>query len=67
MNYQNSNWLFEKPFKSLINVMMCNDNTKSCEFMKEYLYVGHNDMGWYECHKHQEKLYFGYWSLKGAL
>ncbi|MED2790305.1 DUF1911 domain-containing protein [Bacillus wiedmannii] len=70
VNYQNGNWLFEKPFKSLINVILCNDNTKSCEFMKKYLleqwYVGHNDMGWYECHKHQEKLYFGYWSFESG-
>ncbi|MDA2627561.1 DUF1911 domain-containing protein [Bacillus cereus] len=44
-------WLFEKPFKSLINVILCNDNTKSCEFMKKYLlgqwYVGYNNMVWY--------------------
>ena len=23
-------------------------------------------MGWYECHKHQGKLYFGYWSFESG-
>ena len=70
VNYQHSTWLFEEPFKSLINVIMCEDDTKASIFMKEYLlekwYVGHKDMGWYDCHKHQEKLYFGYWSFESG-
>ncbi|MEB3052696.1 MULTISPECIES: PoNe immunity protein domain-containing protein [Bacillus] len=63
-------WLFEKPFKSLVNVIMCKDDTKASKLMEKYLieewYAGHKDMGWYDCHKHHEKLYFGYWIFESG-
>nr|WP_314108643.1 PoNe immunity protein domain-containing protein [Bacillus pseudomycoides] len=69
-NSQNSIWLFEKPFKSFVNVIMCKDDTKASKLMEKYLieewYAGHKDMGWYDCHKHHEKLYFGYWSFESG-
>lgn len=70
VKYQNSPLLIEEPFNSLINVIKAADEGKAIDYMKEYLlekwYVGHEDMGWYECHKHPEKLYFGYWSFESG-
>ncbi|SOC44178.1 PoNi-like cognate immunity protein [Ureibacillus acetophenoni] len=70
IDYQNSAWLFKEPFKYLNNVIVSEDDTKAINYLKEYLtkhwYVGHSDMGWYECHKHNEKLYFGYWSFESG-
>lgn len=69
IDYQNSPWLFEEPFKYLHKVIVSDDDTKAIH-LKDYLmkhwYVGHEDMGWYECHKHNEKLYFGYWSFESG-
>jgi len=72
VEYQESPLLFKVPFNSLIKVINAENEEKAIYLMKEYLlekwYVGHKDMGWYECHKHSEKLYFGYWSFEsGAL
>lgn len=70
VNYQNSNLLFEDSFYHLMKVIKCEDEVKAIYFMKEYLnekwYAGHKDMGWYESHKHPEKLYFGYWSFESG-
>ena len=70
VKYQNSPLLIEVPFNSLITVIKAPGEGKAIDYMKEYLlekwYVGHEDMGWYECHKHPEKLYFGYWSFESG-
>lgn len=63
-------WEFDVPFKSLEAVIGCNDKGEAVTQLKHYLekkwYIGHQDMGWYECHKHAEKLYFGYWSFESG-
>lgn len=49
---------------------MCKDDTKASKLMEKYLieewYAGHKDMGGYDCHKHHEKLYFGYWIFESG-
>ena len=70
VKYHDSSLLIEVPFNSLIKVIKAEEEGEAIDFMKEYLlekwYVGHKDMGWYECHKHPEKLYFGYWSFESG-
>lgn len=70
VTYQDSPLLFQVPFNSLIKVINTTDKGQAIDFMKVYLmdkwYKGHKDMGWYECHKHSEKLYFGYWSFESG-
>lgn len=70
VKFKDSSLLIEVPFNNLIKIIKAEDEGKAINFMKEYLlekwYVGHKDMGWYECHKHAEKLYFGYWSFESG-
>lgn len=70
VNYEDCALLFEVPFNSLIKVIHAENEGDAIPLMKEYLlekwYVGHKDMGWYDCHKHREKLYFGNWSFESG-
>lgn len=70
VTYQNSPVLFEEPFESIPNIVMYEDKSQASNSMKAYLlekwYEGHKDMGWYDSHRNQEKLYFGYWSFESG-
>ncbi len=81
INYRNNLWekenttfMFEKPYKSLSEVIDLSqtDKVKAVELLKQYLdkkwYKGHSDMGWYDSHKESMLLYSGYWAWEvGAI
>lgn len=64
----NGELIFDEPYKSLLNIRVGNDD--NTEILKLYLskewYIGHKDTGWYDIHKHKEKLYYGYWSFEAG-
>ena len=67
ISYQNSPWVCPEPYKYLLDVI---NSPAAARCMKDYLenkwYSGHQDRGWHDCHKHEEKLYFGYWSFESG-
>lgn len=62
---------YDRPYKSLYNVIHAKDKNESIHLLKQYLekewYDGHDDMGWYDTHKREDELiYSGYWSFESG-
>lgn len=62
-------FLFETPYKHLFDVIN-GGREQATSSLKSYLenewYRGHNDTGWFDNHKNQQKLYYGYWSFESG-
>ena len=62
--------LFEKPYGKLKEIVAIKSDGERVSKLKKYLqedwYKGHKDAGWYDVHRCEEKLYFGYWSFESA-
>lgn len=62
-------FMFEKPYKHLFDVIN-GGREQATNNLKKYLenewYRGHNDTGWFDNHKNQQKLYYGYWSFESG-
>lgn len=60
---------FDNPYKSIVQITKSSKEDAQ-SLLKKYLerewYKGHNDSYWYDNHKSDENIYFGYWSFEAG-
>lgn len=62
---------FGHPYPLIYDIINAPDKATAVTLLKDYLenewYDGHDDMGWYDSHKREDKyLYSGYWSFESG-
>lgn len=69
MIYSQNKFLYKSPYNYLLNVINQENHTainNLKKYLEEYWYRGHSDTGWFDIHKNQQKLYYGYWSFESG-